>query len=373
MLSCLKIGATGPTGRKSSGRFMAMIIHSSLAITSMNAQGKVYQSFANIAEGSIPGVVNIRTKTYVRKAPGQDLYQFFLKGRIPQSSSTTSLGSGVIVGAKGLIVTNYHVIKDADKIDILFASNRKKTSATLLGADPKTDLALLKVKTSRPLVALTLGDSSRLRIGDIVLAIGNPFGYSHTVTSGIISAKGRVVGAGPYDYFLQTDASIHPGNSGGPLIDMRGRVVGINTAVAEKGHGIGFAIPINTVRAVIRDLERHGKVIRPWLGIVGKNILSVEDIASTLHDSGVYGVIAANLIIDGPAHKAGVRIGDLLMSLDGERINDLNHLQRMLVGRKPSDSIRIKLYRRNKGIMHLSLGLEVIPSTRDLPNHDDLL
>lgn len=336
------------------------------------AEAKVLQSFSQIANQSIPGVVNIRTKNYVRKDPALDLYQFFLNGRVPQGGKTTSLGSGVIINREGLIVTNYHVIKDANKIEVLFAHKRQITQATVMGIDRKTDLALLKVKPHGRLKPLSLGDSSRLSIGDVVLAIGNPFGYSHTVTSGIISAKGRVIGTGPYDNFLQTDATIHPGNSGGPLLDIRGRVIGINTAVSAQGAGIGFAIPINIVKKVIKDLKVFGKVKRPWLGIVGKNVLSNEDIDQSIDQTGIYGVIVSNLIIDGPGHKGGMRIGDLIMAIGSHKVYDLNMLQRLLMRRKPFDRVRIKLYRRTRGFVYVNLALEEVPKSKDLPSDSDI-
>lgn len=330
------------------------------------------QSYSTIAKNTIPGVVNIRTKTYIRKDPALDLYQFFLNGRVPQGEKTTSLGSGVIINGNGYIVTNYHVIKDADKIEVLFAQSKESTQVTIVGVDRKTDLALLKVKASGKLTPLTLGDSNKLEIGDIVLAIGNPFGYSHTVTSGIISAKGRVIGTGPYDNFLQTDATIHPGNSGGPLIDIRGRVIGINTAISAKGSGIGFAIPINIVKTIIKDLIRYGKVKRPWLGIMGKNILSQEDVQHSMKNSGIYGVIVSNLVIDGPAHRAGVKIGDLIMNIGEDAIYDLNHLQRILTGKKTEAKLKVRVYRKGQGFLFLSLDLEEVPPSKDLPQEADL-
>ncbi|MEZ4743195.1 MAG: trypsin-like peptidase domain-containing protein [Bdellovibrionota bacterium] len=226
-----------------------------------SAQAIVLQSFSDIAEKAIPGVVNIRTKTYIRRESTLDLYQFFLQGKVPTGRTTSSLGSGVILDRSGYIITNHHVIKGANTIEVLFAKSKKKIAANIIGIDPKTDLALLKVNTNQELHPMSLGDSDKLKIGDLVLAIGNPFGFSHTVTSGIISAKSRVIGTGPYDNFLQTDASIHPGNSGGPLIDVRGRVIGINTAISSEGEGIGFAIPINTVKEITGDLKKFGKVI----------------------------------------------------------------------------------------------------------------
>lgn len=337
------------------------------------AWAKVFTSFSHIAEQAIPGVVNIRTQVYVRKDPALDLYQFFLDGRIPQGGSTTSLGSGVIISSDGFIVTNYHVIKDASKIEVLFAHNKKIVQAQVVGSDRKSDLSLLKVTTDHKLTALTMGDSDLLKIGDLVLAIGNPFGYSHTVTSGIISAKGRVIGTGPYDNFLQTDATIHPGNSGGPLLDIRGRVIAVNTAISSRGTGIGFAIPSNMVRDVIKDLRRYGKVKRPWLGIVGKNILSDQDIEHNVDSGGVYGVIVSNLIVDSPAHKHGFQIGDLIMALNGKKVFDINELQRTLYAQAPGGQVLIRFYRRGKGFRQISLPLEEVPRSQDLPEDVDLI
>jgi serine protease Do len=337
------------------------------------AHGKVYTSFADIAERAIPGVVNIRTTSYVaRKDPSLDLYQFFLKGTIPRNLSTHSVGSGVLIDKKGLILTNYHVVDGANVIEVLFAKNKQKVKATVLGTDSKTDLALLKVDMPADAQPLDLGDSDSLRVGDVVLAIGNPFGYAHTVTSGIISAKGRVIGTGPYDDFLQTDASIHPGNSGGPLLDLRGRVVGIATAVSDEGPGIGFAIPINIAKIVSRDLARFGKVKRPWIGVVGKNILSADEIENNDQLSSVYGVIVTNLIVDGPGHKSAMQIGDLIVGLDKEKVTDMNHLQRLMSGKSPTDTVRLKVYRRGKGHTWHSIKLEEVPGTKDLPIDKDL-
>jgi serine protease Do len=363
------------TGRKTARKpaLSLMLLFSAFLPLSQPAAGKVYTSFADVAERAIPGVVNIRTTSYVaRKDPSLDLYQFFLKGTIPRNLSTHSVGSGVLIDRKGLILTNNHVVDGANVIEVLFAKSRKKVKATVLGTDRKTDLALLQVNPPGDVQPLDLGDSDTLRVGDIVLAIGNPFGYSHTVTSGIISAKGRVIGTGPYDDFLQTDASIHPGNSGGPLLDIRGRVIGIATAVSNEGAGIGFAIPINIAKSISKDLARFGKVKRPWLGIVGKNILSADEIENNDQLSNVYGVIVTNLIVDGPAHKSSMQIGDLIVGFDSDKVTDMNHLQRLLTGKEPSGTARLKVYRRGKGHSWHTLRLEEIPGTKDLPVDKDL-
>ncbi len=346
------------------------------AQTQANAPTKTY---ADIAEAAIPGVVNIRTTSY-RKAhdPQMDIYEYFLGGKVPQMSSH-SIGSGLIVDAQGHILTNNHVIDGAASIDVLFANNREKVRARVIGRDPKTDLALLQVSPKSAQTALTLGDSDALRIGDQVLAIGNPLGFSHTVTSGIISAKSRVIGAGPYDNFLQTDATIHPGNSGGPLLDMRGQVIGINTAVSSEGQGIGFAIPSNMARQVIKDLLKFGKVRRPFLGVVGKNLMSGEDLdghderdSSASKTGGVYGFLITNLVVDGPAAKAGLRLGDLVVGCDQDKITDLNHMQRLLGQKAPSERLRLKVFRRGRGFLHVAVNLQETPSADRLPAERDL-
>ncbi len=330
-------------------------------------------SFADIAEKSLPGVVNLRATTYRQGVKDLlDPYQFFLQGKIPRTHTTHSLGSGFILDSKGFIVTNHHVVEYSSVIEILFSNKKQKVQARLVGSDPKTDLALLQIKPPFSLEPIDLGNSDQLRVGDVVLAIGNPFGFDHTVTSGIISAKGRVIGAGPYDNFLQTDAAIHPGNSGGPLLDSRGRVIGVNTAIVDNAPGIGFAIPINLAKEIVSDLRQHGKVIRPWMGVVGKNILSRDDLEMENASSGVYGVIVDNLIVDGPAHQAGIKMGDLIMGFESENVTDINHLQRVLYKKKPNERVHLKIYRRGKGFINLVVNLESVPSTQDLPKEKDL-
>ena len=338
-----------------------------------SGRAAVYTSFADVADRAIPGVVNIRTTIYNgNKDPSVDLYQFFLRGTLPRTAATHSVGSGLVIDAKGHVLTNNHVVDGASVIEVLFAKSKRKVRAQVIGVDVKTDLALLQIQLPPGVVPLDLGDSDALRVGDLVLAIGNPFGYAHTVTSGIISAKGRVIGAGPYDDFLQTDAAIHPGNSGGPLIDIRGRVIGINTAISAEGPNIGFAIPINLARTIVKDLIRYGKVKRPYIGLVGKNILSSDEVETGDQRGSVYGVIITNLIVDGPGHKAGLRIGDLIMGFDQEKVDDLNHLQRLMGGKEPTDRVRLKIFRRGKGFMNVGLGLEEFPKVNDLPIAKDL-
>jgi serine protease Do len=355
---------------------ITMLLATAAASLAGSAAPQPVSTFADISEAAIPGVVNIRTTSYRKRAnPQADIYEYFFNGKVPQMSSH-SIGSGLIVDNEGHILTNNHVIEGASQIDVLFANSRQKIRAKVVGRDPKTDLALLRVTPRSALTALKMGDSDKLRIGDPVLAIGNPLGFSHTVTSGIISAKGRVIGAGPYDNFLQTDATIHPGNSGGPLIDMKGQVIGINTAISSEGAGIGFAIPSNMARQVITDLQKFGKVRRAFLGVVGKNLLSDDDIAD-MQDresraDGVYGFLITNLVVDGPAARAGLRLGDLVVACDQEKVTDLNHMQRILSGKSPAERLRLKVYRRGRGFLYVTVNLKETPSADRLPAERDL-
>ena len=336
-------------------------------------QARILQSVADVAEISMPGVVNIRTTTYVQHGDRQlDLYQFFLNGKVPQTQPTHSIGSGIIIDAEGHVLTNRHVIEDATSIEVLIAKSKKKYAVKVIGTDAKTDIALLQIIAKIKLQPLQLGNSDGLRIGDAVLAIGNPFGFSHTVTSGIISAKSRVIGAGPYDDFLQTDALIHPGNSGGPLIDLRGRVIGINTAVSREGAGIGFAIPINLAKVIIKDLLKFGQVNRPWVGMMAKNILTSDELETGEDSSKLYGIIVSNLVVDGPAIRAGIRIGDLIMECGGQKIEDTDQFQKMINTYSSGKNLNIKLFRRGKGYINLTLTLDPTPKSSELPSEKDL-
>jgi serine protease Do len=252
-------------------------------------------SFADLAEKLKPSVVNISTTKTVRsggfRSPfgqgspfdrnfgGDDFFERFF-GDMPQRQfKQKSLGSGFIISHDGYIFTNNHVVEQADKI-LVKLSDGKEYEAKVIGRDAKTDIALIKIKSSDSLPVVETGDSDKLRVGDWVIAIGNPFGLEQTVTAGIVSAKGRVIGAGPYDNFIQTDASINPGNSGGPLFNMEGKVIGINTAIVAQGQGIGFAIPISMAKTILPDLKAKGKVTRGWLGVSVQEIS--EDIAKSM-------------------------------------------------------------------------------------------
>src|SRR5271157_307268 len=294
-------------------------------------------SLADLVDMVKPGVVNISATTTV-KVPGNPFSHFFgpddqgpfgdffkrYWSDVPDRElKRRSLGSGFIIDKEGYIITNNHVVEKADEITVRV--NGKQYTARTVGRDPKTDLALIKLSTpANNLHPLSLGDSDTMRVGDWVIAIGNPFGLEETVTKGIISATGRVIGAGPYDNFLQTDAPINPGNSGGPLLNLKGEVIGINTAIVAAGQGIGFAIPSSTAKGVVAQLREKGKVVRGWLG-VSLQVVTPE-LAPSFGLKEARGAIVADVIKDSPAEKGGIKQGDVIIAFDGKNIKMSNDL-----------------------------------------------
>src|SRR6266581_8864395 len=265
-------------------------------------------------------------------------------------SREQSLGSGLIIASDGYILTNNHVIDNAEKVVVKLPSEDTEYPAKVIGKDPQLDIALIKID-AKGLPTAPLGDSDRLEVGEWVLAIGNPFGLDSTVTSGIVSAKGRQIGAGPYDNFIQTDASINPGNSGGPLLNMRGEVIGINTAIFSRtggNMGIGFAIPINLVKEVLPQLRGKGKVTRGYLGVLIQKV--TPEIAESLGMEKGYGALVANVSKEGPADKAGVKVGDVITEFDGKEVKDSGDLP-IIVARTPVDKkVRMKVLRDKKEV-----------------------
>jgi serine protease Do len=320
------------------------------------------ENFSELVQKSSPAVVNIRTekngKTDSRvfrffhqnpfgdDDPFREFHEKFFGGRPNRDFKQRSLGSGFIIDKEGYIVTNNHVVEDADKIKVIL-TNSKEYDAKIIGRDPNTDLALIKIKAETALPVVELGDSDKLQIGEWVIAIGSPFGLEHTVTAGIISAKGRVIGSGPYDDFLQTDASINPGNSGGPLIDMNAKVIGINTAIiAGGGGGIGFAIPIILARGIIEQLRTKGEVSRGWLGV------AIQDISEEM---GEYyglkdrkGALVAEIFEGNPAAKAGILPHDLILEVDGKKIESSRDLTRVIAESGVGNSVEIKVLRNGE-------------------------
>jgi len=333
---------------------------------------EVQLSFAPVVQKSAPSVVNIYTRKIVRARQRMPLFddpffrrffgeQFGREFGNPKTRQQNSLGSGVIVDGKGLIVTNRHVIEGADEIRVVL-HDRREFDASVMVTDEKTDLAILKIKTDKPLPTLKLADSDDLEVGDLVLAIGNPFGVGQTVTSGIVSALSRTgVGLSKLGSFIQTDAAINPGNSGGALVSLDGRLVGINTAIFSKSGGsmgIGFAIPSNMVRAVIRGVASTGKLIRPWLGASGQSV--TQDIANSLGIERPSGVLVSALHKDGTAASAGVRVGDVILAINGHEIFDPGELAHRIATLPVGDSIAMRVWRRHKTIA-LKLQLTAAP------------
>ncbi len=274
--------------------------------------------------------------------------RFFGEGQREQMFKQRSLGSGVILdAAKGIILTNNHVVEDADQITVKL-HDKRELEAEVVGRDPKTDLAVIKLKRPpQDLQAAPFGDSDAMEVGDWVLAIGSPFGLEQTVSHGIISARGRVIGAGPYDDFLQTDAPINPGNSGGPLVDLQGRVIGINTAISSRSggsEGVGFAIPSNLARKVYAELSEKGRVTRGWLGV------QIQELDAPLARhfglaKGAKGVVIADVMESGPAREAGLKPGDVLLRFDGKAVEEVRELQRLVAETPVGRKVELKVWR----------------------------
>ena len=274
-----------------------------------------------------------------------DQFKEFFGNNFDQSRKQRSLGSGFIISNDGLIVTNNHVVKGADEIKVKFRAGEEEKSfpAEVIGTDSETDLALISIDADIDLPVLEFGDSNEMEVGQWVMAIGNPFGLDHTVTAGIISAKGRVIGAGPYDNFLQTDASINPGNSGGPLLNMDGKVIGINTAIIASGQGIGFAIPSNLAENIIGQLKKYKKVKRGWLGVTIQDL--DEDTAKALGFDKSKGALIASVVSGDPAAEAGIKEGDIVVSINGKPVKSASDLTRRIGALSPGKDIHITLWR----------------------------
>jgi serine protease Do len=296
-------------------------------------------SFADLAQKLGPTVVNIKV-TKVEKVglsqefpfpegPNGDFFRRFFREmpRHPETFRMQGAGSGVIISKDGYILTNNHVVEGAKEVTVTLA-DKQEYKARIVGRDSRTDLAILKIDPRESLTAATMGDSAQLRVGDWVLAIGNPFGLSNTVTSGIVSAKGRVIGAGPYDDFIQTDAPINPGNSGGPLFNMEGQVVGINTAILSDGQGIGFAIPVNEVKPLVPQLISKGGVTRGYLGVSIQPITPELEKAMKLETN--KGALVAEVVSGSPADKAGIHQGDVIIAFNNKAVDEPRDLSSLV-------------------------------------------
>jgi serine protease Do len=319
-------------------------------------------SFASLAEKLSPCVVNIRV-TKVERVTGSDFmgpgggfgpgspfgefFERYFQGvpRAPHEFRQQGAGSGFIISKDGLIVTNNHVVEGAKEVTVTLAT-KEEYPAKIVGRDPKTDIALVKIEPKGMLPVAALGDSDRLRVGEWVVAIGNPFGLNNTVTAGIVSAKGRVIGAGPYDDFIQTDASINPGNSGGPLFNLQGEVVGISTAIIPNGQGIGFAVPVNLAKGLLPELEAKGEVTRGYLGV---NIQAITaELAKSLNLKDRKGALVADVTKGGPAESAGIKQGDVIIGFDGKEITEMHTLPALVAAAPVGKEAAVTILRDGK-------------------------
>jgi serine protease Do len=314
-------------------------------------------SFADLAEQLGPTVVNVQVTKIapIGDVPGMpefdgpagEFFQRFFRDRIPQQQSRRmqGSGSGVIISPDGYILSNNHVVEGSQDVTVTMA-DQQTYHAQVVGRDPKTDLAVLKINTKDTLPVAAMGHSTDLKVGDWVMAIGNPFGLGHTVTAGIVSAKGRVIGAGPYDDFIQTDAPINPGNSGGPLFNMQGEMIGINTAIVASGQGIGFAIPIDLAKPLIPQLVSTGEVTRGYLGVSIQSV--TPELAHAMQLEAHQGALVAEVTPGSPAAKAGIHQGDIIVEFNGEAVKDAHDLPAVVAKTPVGENATLTLRRAGK-------------------------
>lgn len=319
------------------------------------------ETVVKLVEKLKPAVVNISVTQVIKREGAQrefnvpfgeeepfgDFWKKFFGNQEPKEFQRKGLGSGFIINKEGYIITNNHVVQKAKDITVILY-NKKQYPAKVIGTDPKIDIALIKINAEDDLPVAPLGDSDRLKEGESVIAIGNPFGLSETVTSGIVSAKGRVIGAGPYDDFIQTDASINPGNSGGPLFNFHGEVVGINAAIVAAAQGIGFAVPINVAKEVLLQLKESGKVTRGWLGVSIQEI--TPELARSFGLKDESGALVSDVVPGSPADTAGLKRGDIITNFNGKMIKDYHELPRIVASLSPGEKVVMKVMRNGNEV-----------------------
>ena len=336
-----------------------LILFFTLVFTIQVDAKDVPESFADLAERLMPSVVNISTTTTVitnsnpfkgfQFPPGSPFEDMFKEFGTPQKRKSSALGSGFIIDEKGIVITNNHVIQGAEDI-VVRVGGDKEYKAKIIGADPLSDIAVLQIDSKEKFIPVDFGDSDKARIGDWVIAIGNPFGLGGTVTSGIISARNRSIGLSRYEDYIQTDASINQGNSGGPLFDMKGNVIGINTAIlGQSGSiGIGFSIPSNSAKKVIGQLIEFGETKRGWLGVriqvVTQEIADVEKLDEPR------GALVASVAEKSPSEKAGIKDGDIILEFDGTKIKEMNELPKIVAQTEVGKTVEVKVWRNKKEI-----------------------
>jgi serine protease Do len=357
--------SSGRTALGNTARAPVISVEAPILLT----QGPAASSFARVAELVKPAVVNINTvsrgglqgRTPFEEFFGEEFFRRFF-GEAPERIPQRSLGSGVIVDGSGIALTNAHVVERATEIEVITLDGSKH-KAKVVGADRKTDLAVLRLDDGKGKFSFArLGDSDRVQVGDWVIAVGSPFGLQATVTAGIISAKARQLGQGPFDDFLQTDAAINPGNSGGPLVNMQGEIVGINTAIVAGGSGIGFAIPSNMAKRIYTELLAKGKVARGWLGVSIQPL--TPDLAKSFGAKDTKGVLVSDVVPDSPAAKAGVQAGDILVEFEGKKMEGPGDLQRAVGLSAPGSTAKIKVW-REQGEKSLEVKIGEAPEERE--------
>ena len=337
--------------------FLAFIF--TFSFSTLSNSKSVPASFADLAERLMPSVVNISTTQIVTTTanpfpfqfpPGSPFEDMFKEFGTPQERKSAALGSGFIIDEKGIVVTNNHVIQDAEDI-VVRVNGDKEFKAKVIGADPLSDIAILQLETTEKFVPVKFGDSDKARIGDWVIAIGNPFGFGGTVTSGIISARNRSLGLSRYEDYIQTDASINSGNSGGPLFDMNGDVIGINTAILGRNGsiGIGFSIPSNSAKIVIDQLIEFGETKRGWLGVRIQDV--TQEIADVEKLDEPRGALVASVAENSPSAKAGIKAGDIILEFNGVKINQMKELPAIVAKTKVGKNVKVKVWRNKKEII----------------------
>jgi S1-C subfamily serine protease len=363
---------SGDDSMKMNGwRKLGMLFFLNSALPSL-AEARIFQSFHDIVSQVEPSIVHIQTKERpLRPANGTDPYAWFFQSQPPQNSRSFPLGTGFLIEPAGYVITSFQVVEGLQRLEII-TTQKKTYIADYVGGDRQSDLALLRIKDAKGLRTLDFADSNRVQVGDPILGFGFPLGFKPMVSSGMISARGQVMGAGPYDAHFMLDMPTHPGNIGGPLVDTRGRVIGLLASPSAGLANMGFALPSRVIQSLMQDLMRHGKLSKPWLGLVARNLASLDSVAELYDPSIRAGVLVDNLIVEGPAARASLQVGDLILSFGEQPIQNITDLQTFLRKSKPGDRITVKVFRRLTGQVNIPIQLGETPGAQDLPQERDL-
>lgn len=343
-----------------------------LGLYAKAAEAKTFQGIQDIIRQIEPGVVHIRSKDRpLRRTNTSDPYSFFFQTAPAQNSSSFPLGTGFLIRPLGYCVTSFQNVEGLHNFEII-TSKKRRLIAEYVGGDRQNDLALLRIKDSKGLNPLEFGDSNQIEVGDPAFALGFPLGFKTIVSSGLVAALGGVMGAGPFDGHLVLDFSSNASNSGAPLVDSRGRVLGLLSAVPGAPSQLGFALPAKLLQSLVEDLIKFGKLRRPWLGLVVKNMVSIDSVTELYDPKLRAGIIVNNLIVEGPAAHASLQVGDLILGIGNQKVENIHDLQAFLRHAKPSEKVTIEVYRRRQGLLKIPIVLGEIPGAEDLPQEEDL-